>query len=788
MIYAFSSFKDDAGGALGRETQLHPFARGLLLYIMPTIALFAVDAIGLWRVPGTFSGMYGNDDGIWAAWNLQGIFQWGLPFDLAPFNPLSGMGSTFLPNTPWLNPAALALALPFPREVCYLISYFVYFAELSASLILLFRVIGLRPLEAILCVQLYLLILFPPMNAFFGTLMWYSLAPVNAHLAAICNVLLVLVLAIGRCRFWGNIACGAGILFLLLCGIFSAPMTFLTYAPAYSVAGVGLMLGSKLNIKELGWKLATVLIAGLLLWLAGVNDYLQGTALISSRAIFYPAPFAAGKDLLTSTYWSQAWLGFDTCSQPLLLCPRFPIFYLHIGSLAGAALCTFERTKLRFLALAMLFFFTFVHVFDFASRVSLFGPIHVISPAFLIWSAYPFLVLFLGLLIFRGLPLIQRSLLAVLHPLRSSQWELKSGTSTIVAASLTLAIPAVALADWEFRSKSYQPPPPEHNPNIAFLGRSAVRHAEIGPITRYLIDHARIVPGAQFRGYTTTYLADSQGPLAQRLPKSFASGVGTYIAARYFFDRYYRNRLIETDLWEENIPTLEEYGQWVTTQVNLAVDMLFSPIAEPNSQSSRLNPGAFLHLFRVDLDLLPFLGVRYLITDLELHDLRLVTRAEQSADGAPTIFLYEIADANLGTWSPTKVVVTHSFDEAIALLRKRELDLSKTAVVFEAIEGTLIPARNVSFRFIRGGFHVTADATGDAAILLPVQYSRCWRLARSRRPDDGLGPALYRANGLQTLVTFSGHLDAEFRFAFGRVGHFGCRLQDVADLKQLGVN
>jgi hypothetical protein len=118
-------------------------ARGCLLYLVPTIIFFVVDAIGLWRLPGDFWGMYGNDDGIWAAWNLRGIFAWSRPFDLAPFNPLSGMGSTFLPNTPWLNPAALALALPLPREVSYLISYFVYFVELSLSLVLLFRVVGL---------------------------------------------------------------------------------------------------------------------------------------------------------------------------------------------------------------------------------------------------------------------------------------------------------------------------------------------------------------------------------------------------------------------------------------------------------------------------------------------------------------------------------------------------------------------------------------------------------------------------------------------------------------------
>ena len=68
-------------------------ADGLLFYLAPTIIFFIVAAIGLWRLPGDFWGMYGNDDGLWAAWNVRGILEWSRPFDLAPFNPLSGMGS-----------------------------------------------------------------------------------------------------------------------------------------------------------------------------------------------------------------------------------------------------------------------------------------------------------------------------------------------------------------------------------------------------------------------------------------------------------------------------------------------------------------------------------------------------------------------------------------------------------------------------------------------------------------------------------------------------------------------
>ena len=787
ITHSISNMQDDLGGTLGHKIELRQAALGFLFYLVPTIVFFLVEAIGLWRLPGDFWGMYGNDDGMWAAWNLRGIFEWSRPFDLAPFNPLSGMGSTFLPNSPWLNPAALALALPLPREVTYLISYFVYFVELSLSIILLFRVVGLAPLEALICAQLYLLILFPPSNGGFVTLQWYSLAPVNAHLVAICNVVLVLVLITGRYGVRTNLICAVGLFFLLVCGLFSAPVTFLTYAPVYAVAGTALLLGAKPNARELGWKLAALLASGALLWLLGFRDYLQGTSLISGRGATYPAAFAAGADLLTWDYWRDAWAKFDTCAHPYFLCPRFPSFYIFIGSAMGAALYVFQRSTLRPLAVGMLLFFAFLYAFDFAGRISLFGSAHAIGTPFLIWSSYPFTVLFLGLLLFRIARLIGMPLLAFSRrlPLNAS---LKAGTATTAAAALTLVIPALALADWELRTRFFQPPPPAHNPQIGLLGRSSIRHAEIGTITRYLIDHASIAPGSAFRGYTATYLVDPEGPLWAQMQKAASaqplSKLELYIAARPFFDRHYQNRLQEMDLWEHNIPTLEEYGQWVTKSAYLAIEQLFNPSGKSNSGALRFNATVFLHLYELDLALLPFLGVRYLITDLQLHDPLATLRAQQSSDDAPPIFLYELANPNLGNWSPTRTVLARSFSEAMTLLRSREFDRSATAVVFDPVDGPLVPAQNVSFRFVRGGFHVTADAAGPAALVLPVQYSTCWRTSADATP----GIALHRANGFQTLLTFDRHVDARFEFAFGSLGGVGCRSRDVAELKSLGVN
>ena len=141
--------------------------------------------------------------------------------------------------------------------------------------------------------------------------------------------------------------------------------------------------------------------------------------------------------------------------------------------------------------------------------------------------------------------------------------------------------------------------------------------------------------------------------------------------------------------------------------------MLFNPCGKLNSGARPFNAGVFLRLYELNLDLLPFLGVRYLITDITLHDPRATLRAEQSSHDAPPIFLYEIANPNLGDWSPTETVVARSFGEAMSLMRSREFDLSRTAVVFGRIADV----------YRLAGIYVGRILKGEKPADLPVQQS-----------------------------------------------------------------
>src|SRR5688500_11888490 len=63
---------------------------------------------------------YHESDGNWAAWTMRSSINWSkIPFEPIVANPFGGMGSLFAPNSPWMNPGALMLALPLKIEQTY---------------------------------------------------------------------------------------------------------------------------------------------------------------------------------------------------------------------------------------------------------------------------------------------------------------------------------------------------------------------------------------------------------------------------------------------------------------------------------------------------------------------------------------------------------------------------------------------------------------------------------------------------------------------------------------------
>jgi hypothetical protein len=739
------------------------------------VTFYVVAMWGLWRIPNHYWGMYGNTDGMWAAWNATAIWRWSRWLDLSPFNPLSGMGSTFLPNLPWLNPAALALLLPARRGLTYLISYSLYFAEVAVSTIILFRVLGCSPVRSVLGALVYLFMLFPPSAGVVASLPWFSLAPVNAHLVAVANLSLTLVLLTGPGDARRNLTHAAALLVLAISGFVSAPMTSLTYLPAYTGAALALLWGQRPDRAALAWKVGTLVAVGAVLWGAGVVAYVSATAEMSARSTL-PPPLQSRESSIALALWREAWQRFDACGRPmvLILCAKFPVFWFHVVAVAGAAIqALWGPSSLRPLAVWLLGWYTAIHAYEFVAIAGLLGPLHVISTPYLVWSSYTFFALFIVHALSAPLDLALRRRPNPAQPEPTSRWR---AAHVAAAVALLLSVPAVAAYLWTTQVAPYQPP--REGRNVRFLGRAPAREPIVGNITRYLIAEAQLRPGAPFRGYTVTFFGDPHGHLRSAVDyRGAGMSWDIYVRSREYLDQHYRNRFQEMDLWEFGIPTLEEYGQWISRQAHTFFTSL---LASPRDVVHPL----LLRVYVPDIDLLRALGVRFVISDMGVTGAGVTTVADERRPGAGPIFLHEIADPNLGTWSPTRPVVARTFDEALALLRRARALARHEVVVFSELPGPFVPVRAAELRFERGGFHVTAEGGGRALLLLPVQFSRCLRLEPA-----GAGPAvrLLRANALQTLLLFEGRIDARARLEAGAWGLARCRGQDAEELHALGL-
>ena len=84
---------------------------------------------------------------------------------------------------------------------------------------------------------------------------------------------------------------------------------------------------------------------------------------------------------------------------------------------------------------------------------------------------------------------------------------------------------------------------------------------------------------------------------------------------------------------------------------------------------------------------------------------------------------------------------------------------------------------------MRGAVHVTARSAGASALLLPVQFSHCFRVMGDRAG----AVKMLRANLIHTLLLFERDLDIRLRWEFSFWRNRGCRLRDAEEVRALGL-
>jgi hypothetical protein len=795
-----------------RETKPPPiktYARALP-YLLSWGVLAVLIVVDMGRLP---LALYTPIDGDWAKWNAEAIFHFANVFDLSPYSMLAGMGSMYFPNLPWLNPGALALALPIEDSAKNIVSYVTYAAELAISIVLLARVIGFSWLTATVAAQIYLYLLFPPFSEVFLTYTGnsFSLAPYYAHLIAVLNAAMGALLMCGRSGDWRhNLVLAACVLALFISGILSAPFTFIFFMPPYLVIGAALIVTRRPSGVEWGWKTAVPALGLIFFFASGLPDYYRGTIATASRTPSAAFDWDKLWDTLLSTEtWLHIVRDYPPCTYSRqLLCMNDRGSWLLIAAIAGAAVAIVTRRgDIRTAAWALIAYLGLAHLYG--AVYGWLGPVSVMSSDFPMLSSWSFICIFAAAIFLEPFRLIQVYASANAKARGTKQWaSLLAGVC--VAAFLALIVVEILAnpyGDRRYRAlqlvtggaafggvllaveliRTYW------NRRIAFaplvvlsifpilalvhlsLGiRQSVPTAHDASLREYLRENASIAMGKPFRGYAATIWIDKDGEFSTGPDYVALMDSRRYVYSRDYFRARYGETFTETDLWRSNIPTFEEYGQGTSVQAHAFAARLLRPA------NFNVHPN-YLRVFTIDSAVLRAVGVRYILTDAEALDKPAILRGSVSAPDAPTVRLFELINPNLGTYSPTHFVKAATADEVAQRIRENKDHLDQVAVVTDDLPSTTAQARNVVMTIERDGVRIQAKSDGPTHILLPLQFSHCLVVV------NGAAARLSRANLFQTLMSIDRAVDARIEFRFGLFTDNACRLRDGLDNKALGL-
>jgi len=222
-------------------------------------------------------------------------------------------------------------------------------------------------------------------------------------------------------------------------------------------------------------------------------------------------------------------------------------------------------------------------------------------------------------------------------------------------------------------------------------------------------------------------------------------------------------------------PTLSQYSHFLTP----AYHAFFSRLLDAPDDRPNVNHAA---ISRINLPMMRMLGLRYLMVDgpIEMPGLTRVAR-----DGRYR--LYELADPNLASFSPTRPHRVADARGLLATLADSGFDPRVDVAIAEepGITDQLVPATDTTLTFVRGGFRFTGRSDGHSLVVLPVQYTRCLELHTVS--GSGEGARALRVNLVQTGVLFSG--DAEIEGRYRPDGPWErCVRDDVADVERLRIH
>ena len=713
--------------------------------------------------------LYIGRDADLSLWINRAYLDWAHPFDVTALNPLQGMVSMLMAMNPYLNPAMWVFQADLPEVSQWVASFVVYFLEVTLSAFVLGIALGFPRSFAFVASLWLAFLLFPPFNFVYGLQGWLATSPLYGHTLALSNLLLTAFLKVGDTTRFSTFARRLALNGLLANCILLLLLLIVLAAPFYNAGmliGTFLLTGviflSSTSREQMLWRLG----AGIYVFAACAAlhffEFFTGASAASAR---FSAPQRALLDIRWPSELSPELIANARNGLCVLgvLCDRTiqgPLaltgsYWLQLSIILGGVLIAMRmppplaRIGALFSAL-----WAFLLIVWIGANLGINGSFPI-APLYFYLMMYPFWALFS---LYTGLTLVQAIAARLRVQPRSSHVDL-----CIVGMLCAAAIALIPLFDAHL-SRVTKP--------------QGVRRSPATPITEALEREISLRPGQVYRGSVATILAAPGSPLRHRLGEN-----GKQPLKPDAFEHFLRKVGLDTgnshdllDLWWRDIPTLSEYGQ------GLSKPFMFymSHILRAPQDSRQLN---FALPNIANIDVMRAMGVRFVVTDLTLaEDQARITHVLPLEDGID-LRLYELPRPNIAGFSPMNLSPQVSPSELVRRIRSDPALFESEAFVDADAVPALVPVQRSQIVFEKGAVHVRARSAAASALLLPVQFSHCFRL------DGGKleGVRMLRANLIHALMLFNRELDVRLKWEFSFWRNSDCRLRDAEDARAMGL-
>jgi histidinol-phosphate phosphatase family protein len=652
-------------------------------------------------------------------------FEWHLPLLSASMDWFQGLGDVYFAVNFRLLPAFIVGSLFASTTAAKVAIYEVVLCELSFATIAFAIALGTSRTVAIAAALVICLTLLP----FAHPTLIYGILPITPHVGSLIASALLTgasFLAYGRRNWLADLPYALIVLALLAWSALVSVTIILLAAPFLLLCAVSGTIAAG-SPAERRCKIGLFIVAALFLVATGPAIYLVST-IVDTAAVMFPKELAndRGSFFFASILFQGKSIG-----------PAGPL--LVISSIAGAVLAARDRAHptLRIFSITLLTYLG--SRLTFAILIVLFDFWRGPAPLYFEFFVMPLYAIFAVLFWARMLERLWNSRGWVLPSRRNVEVRLIGGAIVVV---LALAV-VTSRKDFGF------PYPPESTPIASILSHETA-----------------LRPGSVFRGRAADMIGRSLDRNVDWL-ELHGMDAGLVQATG--------NELRVVGLHYFGIPGLFQYTPTISPFLYAVTSRL---LGLPGDKQMR----SVIVLRDINPRILAMLGVRFVITDREYDGPASLRTSVPVKDR--TLLLYEIADPNLGNYSPTKVSRVATATDIITRLGNSDFDPKTEIIADIAKEGErLVPARNASVTFLGRSLRVQAESDGRSILLLPLEFSRCLEA----KAADNERPTLFRADLLETGILFSRRLDATLSIRTGPFLNPACRLWDLLDARALKV-